>query len=249
MVRRNMAVIYRSDVPNVILNQDIAETSDCFIYEFNESLQSLDVGSYAYFFSSPGDKRPGVVTNLPGEWLLEYEEESLYQVDPVLNMSGNTTMPFSWQTRVLSGRKSKRLADNALKYKIFDGYTFVTIAHGNYVGVLTLCNQGNKNSLYKFNKKRAAFIQFALLSHHNSYLEKYRLAGDVCNYNLVASLSWREREVIYWVGRGKTYFESSVILGISERTIKFHMHNIKNKLEVCSVKQVVSIAAECGLLR
>jgi DNA-binding CsgD family transcriptional regulator len=57
------------------------------------------------------------------------------------------------------------------------------------------------------------------------------------------SLSPREREVLKWLKHGKTSWDISVILRISERTVNYHVDNIMKKLDVTSRLQAVSEAA------
>lgn len=45
-------------------------------------------------------------------------------------------------------------------------------------------------------------------------------------------LSIREQECLVWAARGKTSWETGVILGISERTVNFHLQNACRKLRV-----------------
>lgn len=42
-------------------------------------------------------------------------------------------------------------------------------------------------------------------------------------------LTKRERECLHWVSKGKTSWEVSTILGISERTVNFHIQNCMRK--------------------
>ncbi len=55
-------------------------------------------------------------------------------------------------------------------------------------------------------------------------------------------LTKREKEVLTWVKDGKTNWEISVILKITERTVKSHMTNIMNKLDATTRSHAVSIA-------
>lgn len=62
------------------------------------------------------------------------------------------------------------------------------------------------------------------------------------------SLSERERECLKWVSEGKTSWEASVIMSISERTVLFHLSNIQAKLQTTSRAHSVAKAAILGLL-
>jgi DNA-binding CsgD family transcriptional regulator len=55
-------------------------------------------------------------------------------------------------------------------------------------------------------------------------------------------LSEREREVLNWLNHGKTSWDISVILNISERTVNYHVGNIIRKLGVSSRVHAVSEA-------
>jgi DNA-binding CsgD family transcriptional regulator len=56
------------------------------------------------------------------------------------------------------------------------------------------------------------------------------------------SLSPRELEVLKWLKLGKTSWDISVILNISERTVNYHVNNIVQKLGVSTRMQAVSEA-------
>ncbi len=60
--------------------------------------------------------------------------------------------------------------------------------------------------------------------------------------NTLRNLSEREAECLHWLSSGKDDSEISTILGISPRTVRFHMDNVKVKLGVASRVQAVAKA-------
>lgn len=52
-------------------------------------------------------------------------------------------------------------------------------------------------------------------------------------------LTPREREVLSWIANGKTAWEISVILDISESTVISHLRNSRDKLETVNVVQTI----------
>lgn len=64
----------------------------------------------------------------------------------------------------------------------------------------------------------------------------------------MASLSDREIEALSWVARGKTSAEIAEILGVSKRTVDFHIDNARDKLGVSTRIQAVVKAATGGLI-
>lgn len=61
-------------------------------------------------------------------------------------------------------------------------------------------------------------------------------------------LSTREREVLNWLKQGKSSWETSVILGISERTVNFHIYKVMEKLNTINRPQTVAVATRLGLI-
>jgi DNA-binding CsgD family transcriptional regulator len=61
-------------------------------------------------------------------------------------------------------------------------------------------------------------------------------------------LSERELECLEWVSFGKTSWETALILGVSERTINFHLLNACRKLNVYGRQAAVALALRQNLL-
>lgn len=62
-------------------------------------------------------------------------------------------------------------------------------------------------------------------------------------------LSKRERVVLEWLKKGKSSWDISKIMNISERTVNFHIYNIIQKLDALNRTHAVAIAIEKGLIR
>ncbi|MDD2319375.1 MAG: helix-turn-helix transcriptional regulator [Geobacteraceae bacterium] len=61
-------------------------------------------------------------------------------------------------------------------------------------------------------------------------------------------LSTREKDVLNWLKQGKSSWDISAILGISERTVNYHVYNIMEKLEAVNRPQALAIALRLGLI-
>jgi DNA-binding CsgD family transcriptional regulator len=53
--------------------------------------------------------------------------------------------------------------------------------------------------------------------------------------------------ILNWIKNGKTNWEVGQILGVTERTVRFHLASIFSKLDVTSRSQAVAAAMEHGL--
>ena len=70
--------------------------------------------------------------------------------------------------------------------------------------------------------------------------------GRVCAKRI--GLGEREIETLTWAARGKTSAEIGTILGLSKRTVDFHIDNARNKLGVTTRTQAVMKAASGQLI-
>lgn len=62
-------------------------------------------------------------------------------------------------------------------------------------------------------------------------------------------LSEREIEALVWSARGKTSGEIATILGLSKRTVDFHIDNAREKLGVATRIEAVVKAASAGIIK
>jgi DNA-binding CsgD family transcriptional regulator len=75
-----------------------------------------------------------------------------------------------------------------------------------------------------------------------------RLLSPKLNKGELPKLTRRELDVLSWTAQGKTAWEVSVILGMSEKTVNFHLGNAMRKLEVNSKHQAVLKCVAAGIL-
>jgi DNA-binding NarL/FixJ family response regulator len=61
-------------------------------------------------------------------------------------------------------------------------------------------------------------------------------------------LTTRELDVLRSVAAGHTYRETAALLGMSERTVRYHMSEMLARLHLAHRSQVIAYAAEAGLL-
>lgn len=61
-------------------------------------------------------------------------------------------------------------------------------------------------------------------------------------------MSARELDCLSWTAAGKTAWEASVILGISERTVRFHLNVAREKLKCATTTQAVAKAISSRLI-
>lgn len=65
----------------------------------------------------------------------------------------------------------------------------------------------------------------------------------------MSEITGREKEIIVWVAEGKTAPEIGIILGRSEHTIRKHVLNISEKLDVVNIAHLVAKALRSGIIQ
>ncbi len=194
--------------------------------------------------SSTGAQQFSKVINVsyPEEWLSAYAKNRYYEVDPVLLAHLQSFSTQVWQDafKSASTRKEMDFIDHAKSFDLEDGVTTGSLDPGK--GYATLFSFAGGAS---GDGDRYAPVLDYLVHHLHQTLVRNAMAPTL---NRVARLSPRELSVLNWMRLGKTNWEISRILGVSERTVRFHVESIFNKLDVSSRTQAVALAVENGLL-
>lgn len=92
-------------------------------------------------------------------------------------------------------------------------------------------------------RRLADLYQFAAHIHEAGH----RLATSLVGGELV-HLTERERECLRWTAEGKTGWEISKLLGISERTVVFHLENAARKFGVFGRRQAAARAVALQMI-
>lgn len=61
-------------------------------------------------------------------------------------------------------------------------------------------------------------------------------------------VSPREKEVLNWLKQGKSSWDISMIIGISQSTVNFHIYNVMQKLGASNRPQAIAVAAHMGII-
>lgn len=96
----------------------------------------------------------------------------------------------------------------------------------------------------KPHQRHLQIVDFLMPHLHHTFNRLYKPCSKD---GFLPSLSHRESEILKWVTEGKTNWEISEIVGISEATVKFHLLNIFRKLDVVNRGHAVAKALQSGI--
>ena len=176
----------------------------------------------------------------PDEWGGIYIGERLYTKDPVIRFNYKFFKTHRWSEalHLFNGKDQTDLMNRATDFGL------------NY-GISSGVNgERCRGSIFSFSARQDRFegrhkeILDMLTPHvHQALIRPSERAPGDCK-----GLSAREKEVLVWMKEGKTNWEISLILRISERTVKFHVQNIERKLNAVNKAHAIAIAFGSGLV-
>jgi DNA-binding CsgD family transcriptional regulator len=169
----------------------------------------------------------------PEEWFTVYEQEKLYEIDPIVSYHCKYFETQLWAEtyKKYKDSVSPKFISDAGCFGLKFGITSGTKTNYNNLGsIITFSN--NKNH---FKERHKAIMDIIIPHLHQALLRVHKE-------------SKREKEILYWMREGKSNWEISMILNISERTVKFHIQNIERKLDAVNKTQAVAVAMDQELI-
>lgn len=145
----------------------------------------------------------------------------------------------SWQETFKKMTPSKQLLDLKYSFDLLMGYSFTV--HGARGGTMLSIGDFGAQDI-----ERRQFILNRLMPHF--HMAVARILENKPAEEEFPPLTHREVEVLSWLKDGKTSWEISIILDISERTINFHVANVKKKLRASNRMNAVAQAMHLGLV-
>lgn len=159
-------------------------------------------------------------------WLSHYFEQGYARLDPVTDRVFSSMRAFTWATlRQEPGlsKQQKTILEESREGGLFNGLSVPVYGRRGEVGAINLAasvqQEHSRHDLIAVTHKAIHF--------HTMYSEIVR-EQEVTHGS--SDLTTREQEVLKWIVAGKTNWEISQILHVSEDTIKFHVKGVMEKL-------------------
>lgn len=212
---------------------------------FSEAAAHLGFKNYCYFSRSRFDHtaEPLILTDYPVAWMQRYHECHYERVDPVVQRSLHSITPFYWPGKMPMRGLLKRLFEEAREYGIHTGLTVPIHGASGEFGAMTVVH-AQPTMPPDGAGDEIQHCMHVLSLHFHSHTERLGTSGR----NVSVQLTRRELECLSWTGQGKTAWEISTILDISENTVVYYLESAKRKLGVYNKNHAVLRAAMLGLV-
>lgn len=204
---------------------------------------------FAYHVVRPpeGPRTPFYIASYPIDWSKHYIDSNYVNVDPIGPAASATVLPFEW-ARLRNDRRGARqrrvFFGEAGEFGLTDGVTIPLHGPGNCLATFNLAGCGDAQNFESLWKSARHSLHITALYSHEAIVGHVLASQNFSGFHL----SPRERECLAWTSRGKTAWEVSEILSLSEDTVTTYIKSAARKLGVYSKTHAVVKAIILGLI-
>jgi DNA-binding CsgD family transcriptional regulator len=185
------------------------------------------------------------IDNTPVEFTQIYTDPGLQRRDPVMQHCRRQSVPIIWDQDTYVESGVGELWEHQASY----GYrTGIAMALHLPDGKHFLLGVDRELPLPDDTEELQRLVADLQLFAVHAQDSAMRLLLPVAQQPDRPKLTPRELEALRWTMEGKTAWEAGVLLGISERTVVFHVNNAMHKLGCINKQQAVLKALRLGLI-
>lgn len=180
-------------------------------------------------------------TNLPNDYIREFDRRRLLHQGPVMQQMADYALPYCWMLDdKWAGRKAS--PDFCQLQREHDMTTGVDMALHSMDGIAFHMRMGgSRPRLTQAELNEIGMLILQTFSVFDRLRRSQRGAGS-------APLTTRELEVVRWTSQGKTSSEIGQILSLSDHTINAYLTNAIKKLDCVNRTQLVATALRMRLI-
>lgn len=198
--------------------------------------------------------KPGAVksdiflhSSYPEKWRSHYDRHNFRINDPTVTHCFKSMSPFVWLPQSFQTIEQKTLYEEASSFGLRTGVTLPIHGLSGEVGMLTCVRDDlpGQNFLQdlKQNLSNLSLLRDVVCDAMSAYITEEAVLDEAA-----PRLTVRELDCLRWMGAGKTTWEISRILSISEAGVNFHISNLRNKFGVNRRNDVVIKAIRMGFI-
>lgn len=182
-----------------------------------------------------------LMNSRPDAWSQAYIERDCVRHDPMVRELFRTYHPFAWsdvtETRPL-GKRESSVMSLAREFEMDCGFVVPIFDTSGNTGLISIAGLG-----VRIDEQLRGALTLASTYVHNRLctMKRKEREDDV-------RLTAREMECLKWIAAGKSDWQIGQILSISNKTVNYHVENVKRKFGVATRIQAVVAAMRQGKL-
>lgn len=198
--------------------------------------------SYALCTSFPiGNPRVALFSNYPPQ-LHEACSTQSYAKNPLLQHGMHASSALIWSHRIFAS--SHEFWCTARAWGLCHGWTQSTFSGNSIVGIFTVARASGRIDTTELQSNSMVMTWLT----HSIHLSLPKHFSSNILPELATRLTRQEKAVLRWTCEDKSSRQIAEVMGISERTVNFHVRNALAKLKVTSRAAATARAALLGLL-
>lgn len=187
---------------------------------------------------------PHLAVTYSPEWVERYKTQRFVDIDPVVQVGLRRVLPIDWAIFDRKDEKVRRLFGEASEFGLGrQGLSMPVHGRSGDRALVSITSDAGDRDWQQLRLHYMRDFQLLALHLHQAIL---RLEGGEVPER--SALSPRERECLQWTAEGKTSWECAVILGITERTVRFYLESARHKLGAANTTHAVTKAGKASLL-
>lgn len=238
------------------INEFIEATNKCeseqAVFALFEAIMSeygYDRLCYSLMTAHPSIEKPAghaILANYPSDFLEHYMKSGYVARDPVRQFVVTTYQPFLWNeldNLMAMDMSHHRVMKEAKAARLLDGLAVPIYGPG---GEIAGVGMAGSQKIGNLSYDKICEINLLCQHFHISYSKVHHRKRQVAERH--PQLSARERDILLWVGQGKSDSVIGEILKISEQTVKTNLKRIGQKLGTSGRLAAFSKATLLGLI-
>lgn len=178
-----------------------------------------------------------VVSGYSGQWWEHYKQMGYMAHDPTIRYCHDNVRPCTWDRLPLGNGIDQQIMDEAGEHGIRSGLSIPIHGARGEAAMFNLASSRSPADMAIHLVEVLPYVHLLASFVHEA--SRRVLWAEHGNFEK-NPLTEREKECLLWSAEGKTSWETSQILGISERTVTFHLQNAAEKLKVCNRQQAIA---------
>ncbi len=224
--------------------EDIHEACSefCRLYDFDNFIYGARIPtslSKPYFI---------YISGYPKAWREIYNSEGYQRIDPTVIHCATHITPVTWERLFRQSREDRRIREffgEASQFGLVSGVSFPVHSGRGESAMLSLSSAEARQRAARKIQEATPFGQMFTAYLHEAVRRVF--SQEILPLTNVR-LTEREKQCLLWCAEGKTTWETARILGISERTVLYHIRNASEKLNVTNRSHAIARAIAMGLI-
>ena len=195
-------------------------------------------------------QRPKVVlfNQCPDSWVQAYTVNNMLACDPIIQLARRQTLPIYWNRLDEKARflqeGSMDVMGLAAEFGLRNGISFPLHGAAGENGILSFITAERASSdLLLESSPILSWMSNYIFEAAIRIVRKGLREGDPQE-----ALTDRETECLFWASEGKTSNEIACILGITERTVNYHLNQVTRKTGSMNRYQAIAKGVSSGIL-